>query len=121
METPKFLSDPDGAALVVRLVREVGTIAAALGIPLEDAGLLPIRTLCADDVATAVARVRERGAALGTRAPSHKISTLQDLERGRRLEVEETLGDAVRRAAALGVAVPTIETCYALLAAIDRR
>ena len=121
METPKFLGDPDGALLVARLVRETGAIAARLGIPLEDAGLLPIKTLCEDDLGTAVARIRERGAALATRAPSHKISTLQDLERGRRLEVDETLGDAGRRAAALGVPVPTIDTCYGLLAAINRR
>jgi 2-dehydropantoate 2-reductase len=121
METAKFLSDPDAARLVVALVREIGQIAARLGIPLEDAGLLPIRTLCEDDADRAVARVRERGDALGARAPSHKISTLQDLERGRRLEIDETLGDAVRRAAALGMSVPTIETCYRLLSSIDRR
>jgi ketopantoate reductase len=33
-----------------------------------------------------------------SRAPTHQVSTLQDLERGRGLEVEETLGYVVTKA-----------------------
>ena len=121
METGKLLSDPEGARLVAQLVREVGQIAARLGIPLEDAGLLPIKTLCEEPCADAVERIRQVGGQLARSAPAHKISTLQDLERGRRLEVEETLGHAVRQAGALHVPVPTIETCYGLLSAINRQ
>jgi 2-dehydropantoate 2-reductase len=121
METAKFLGDPDGARLVAQLVREVGRIAARLGIPLEDAGLLPIRTLCEESEQEAVARIRERGGQLARDAPAHKVSSLQDLERGRRIEVDETLGHAVRQAEALHVPVPTIETCYRLLAAINHQ
>ena len=120
LETARFLSDPDGARLVAQLIQEIGRIAAGLGIPLEDAGLLPVKTLCSDSTAAAVARIREVGAAMAVRAPRHKISALQDLERGRRIEVEETLGHAVRQADALGVPVPTIETCYRLLSGINR-
>jgi 2-dehydropantoate 2-reductase len=57
---------------------------------------------------------------MATQAPAHKISTLQDLERGRRLEVEETLGYAVRKGAELGVSLPTLETCYRLIAAVNQ-
>src|SRR5262249_29689374 len=117
----QFLSDPDGARLVVELVQDVGRMARQLGIPLEDPGLLPIKTLSSEPLASAVERVQQVGAVMTAGAPMHKVSILQDLERGRRLEVEETLGHAVRQAAALGVAVPTIDTCYRLLAAIDRR
>jgi 2-dehydropantoate 2-reductase len=60
------------------------------------------------------------GALLAERAPAHRVSTLQDLERGRRLEVEETLGYAVRKGVELGVPVPTVETCYRLLAGVNR-
>src|SRR5262249_26131807 len=83
LETARFLGDPDGARLVVALVREVGGIASGLGISLEDAGLLPIRTLCTESPEEAVARVHRIGAAMAERAPTHKVSTLQDLEAGR--------------------------------------
>jgi ketopantoate reductase len=51
--------------------------------------------------------------------PTHKISALQDVERGKRLEVEETLGYAVRQGTALGVPTPTMDTCYKLIAGIN--
>ena len=51
--------------------------------------------------------------------PTHKVSTLQDVERGKRLEVEETLGYAVRQGAALGVPTPTMDVCYHLIAGIN--
>lgn len=36
LATAQFLSDPDGALLMARLMRELGQLAARLGIPLED-------------------------------------------------------------------------------------
>ena len=53
-------------------------------------------------------------------APTHRMSTLQDLERGRRLEIEETLGYVVTRAREENIAVPTVETCYRLINGINR-
>jgi ketopantoate reductase len=53
-------------------------------------------------------------------ATAIKVSTLQDLERGRRLEVDEILGYAVRKGAELDVRLPTVETCYRLLTGVDR-
>ena len=120
LTTARFLGDPDGALLMARLMRELGSIAARLGIPLEDAGPIPIKTLCSGTLPQAIEHVQRFGALLAQRAPAHKISTLQDLERGRRLEVEETLGYAVRKGAELDVPVPTLETCYRLLAGISR-
>jgi 2-dehydropantoate 2-reductase len=120
LPTGRFLSDPDGARLVAQLVQEMGRIAAGLGIPLEDAGILPIKTICGESCAQAVERIRQHGVQMARQAPAHKVSTLQDLERGRPLEVEETLGHAVRQADALHVSVPTIEACYRLLASINR-
>jgi hypothetical protein len=35
------------------------------------------------------------------------------------LEVEETLGYAVRQGAALGIPMPTMEVCYNLIAGIN--
>ena len=52
-------------------------------------------------------------------APTHKLSALQDLERGKRLEVEETLGYAVRQGVELGIPTPTMDVCYKLMAGIN--
>jgi ketopantoate reductase len=51
---------------------------------------------------------------------TQKVSALQDLERGRRLEVQEILGYAVRKSLELGILLPTIDTCYRLIAGINR-
>ncbi len=116
----KFQTHPDTAAVVAQLMRETGLLAARLGIPLEDREPLPIKTLCSMPLSEAVARIRRFGAVMEERAPAHKVSTLQDLEQGRRLEVEETLGFAVRKGAELGIPLPTMEICYKLIAGITR-
>src|SRR2546428_953175 len=46
LESYKFQTHPDTAAVVALLVRETGLLAAKLGIPLEDRDPLPIKTLC---------------------------------------------------------------------------
>ena len=53
-------------------------------------------------------------------ATGHKVSTLQDIEHGRRLEIDEIMGYAVRKAGQLGLSLPTVETCYRLVAGFDR-
>src|SRR5262249_3654080 len=59
----QFLSDPDGARLVVELAQDVGRLAGQLGIPLENPGLLPIKTICSDPLPSAVERVQQAGVA----------------------------------------------------------
>jgi 2-dehydropantoate 2-reductase len=114
----KFQVNPETAAVVARLVRETGLLAAKLGIALEDREPLPMKTLYEAPLADAVTAIRRFGGVMQTRAPAHKVSTLQDLEAGRRLEVEETLGYAVRKGAELGIELPALQTCYRLIAAI---
>ena len=46
-------------------------------------------------------------------------SALQDVERGRRLEVEETLGYTLSRAAEVGLAMPAIAMCDELLSGLN--
>ena len=120
LESYKFQTQPDTAAVMARLVRETGLLAAKLGVPLEDREPLPIKTLCSVLLSEAVTTIRQFGRVMEARAPAHKVSTLQDLEQGRRLEVEETLGYAVRKGAELGIPLPTMETCYRLIASINR-
>jgi len=47
--------------------------------------------------------------------PPYKTSMLLDYEQGRPLETEAILGNAVRRAQAAGIAVPYLESLYALM------
>jgi 2-dehydropantoate 2-reductase len=120
LETYKLLSHPDTAAISVQLLHETSRLAARLGIALEDRSPLPVKTLCAMPLAEAVATLQRYGAVMEAQAPAHKLSTLQDLERGRHLESEETLGYAVRKGCELDVLLPTIETCYRLIAGINQ-
>jgi 2-dehydropantoate 2-reductase len=120
VETHKFLSDADTAAVAVRMMREAAALAEALGIPLEDRPPIPVKAIASIAEQEAVGKLREVGVLMGGSAPTHRVSTLQDLERGRRLEVEETLGYVVKKAGEEGVAVQTIETCYRLVSGINR-
>lgn len=119
LETHRFQTHADTSVVIARLIRETGLLAEKLGIQFEDREPLPMRTLFSLPLADAVARIRDFGRVMAARAPAHKISTLQDLERGGRLEVEETLGYAVRKGMELGIPLPTMDTCHGLIAAIS--
>lgn len=118
--TWKFLSDPDSALLLTRLVREMGVLAQALGITLSDRSVLPVATLCAGTEGEAVAIVSQTGEQYRHNAPQHRMSALQDVEAGRPLEVNETLGYAHDKARELGVELPLLECFRRLIAALDR-
>ena len=119
--TWRFSSDPDSALLMVRLTREVASLAAALGIPLTtDRALLPIGTVLNGTDAEAVEAVRKVGADYQAKAPEHRMSSLQDLLAGRPLEIHETLGYALRKGKELNVSMPLLSDFYALVSAIDR-
>jgi ketopantoate reductase len=120
LETYKFLHDEQTASVVASLLHEMALIATARGITLEDIALFPIKTLSQRSHEDTVAHIREIGNQFASQAPTHKVSTLQDMEQGKpRLEVEETLGYAVRQGVELGVPTPTLDTCYKLIAGIN--
>jgi len=118
--TWRFLSDPDAALLVTRLVRETGALARALGIGLSDSAVLPAATLCAAAESDAVALVMRIGDEYRRNVPTHRMSALQDVEAGRPLEVHETLGYACEKARELGLDLPLLAAFTRLIAAIDR-
>jgi 2-dehydropantoate 2-reductase len=118
--TWKYLSDPDSALLLVRLVREMGRLAQALGIGLSDRAILPTATLCAASEEEAVAIILRSGAQYHLSAPEHRMSALQDVQAGRPLEVNETLGYALEKARALKLELPLLECFTRLIGAIDR-
>lgn len=96
-------------------------IASALRIEIEDTSFVAVKTLSQLSLDDSIAQIRQRGKQFASQAPAHKVSTLQDLEQGKkRLEVKETLGYAVQQGAKLGVPTPTMTTCYRLIAAINQ-
>jgi 2-dehydropantoate 2-reductase len=119
--TWRYLSDPDCALVMVRVIREVAGIANAAGVQLamEDT-LLPLQGILSGSEEAAVQAVLQAGRYFQANSPNHRLSTLQDLEAGRPLEVQETLGYAVRRAQELQRPAPLLDALYHLAAAIDR-
>lgn len=120
LETAKILSDSDSTLVGSRVIRETASLAETLGVPLKDLPPWRVKTMASVSEQEAAEAIREVGTWYVSNSPSHRLSSLQDLERGQRLEVEETLGYAVSKAREEHVQVPTLETCYHLISGINR-
>ncbi|MGH8294028.1 MAG: ketopantoate reductase family protein [Steroidobacteraceae bacterium] len=119
--TWRYLADPDCGWVLIRLVREAAQLARAQGIALtQGTAALPLGALIDVPEQEAIETLRGIGEEMRRRAPEHRMSSLQDLEAGRPLEVEETFGYAVRNARKIGLSVPLLEAFYHTVAAIDR-
>ncbi len=117
--TARFLAEPHCAALAAAMIREMAAIAAAEGIAIRDQSPLPVASIASGDARAARDRVTSIGEKWLVEAPTHRMSALQDLDRGRRLEVEETLGYAVSLARRHGLPTPALDAAYSLVAGID--
>jgi 2-dehydropantoate 2-reductase len=111
------------AALYVTLVREGVAIASAAGVEVDDEPVgYPLRAIASAPEHEAVALVRERGRALEAAGMTEiRVSMLQSVERGRRIEVDAVQGFLVREAARLGVEAPGTVACHRLLSGIDEQ
>ena len=118
--TWKYLMDPDAALVLVRLVREMRELAARVGVTLTDESVFPVATLGAITDEAAVQMLHDIGAQLKQHSPEHRLSAHQDVDAGRPLEVEETLGHAARLAVREGLSLPLVDAAYRIAAAIDR-
>jgi 2-dehydropantoate 2-reductase len=118
--TWKYLLDPDAALVVVRLIREMHELARRTGVTFTDDVVFPVATLCTGTEEAAVRRLNDIGAHFRDHSPEHRLSAHQDIDAGRPLEVEETLGHAARMAARIGLSLPLLDTVYRIAAAIDR-
>lgn len=118
--TWKFAMDSESALVLARVVREVGLLADARHVRLSDQSVLPVATICRGSEQEAVASIQRVGLELKSSAPEHRMSSLQDLEAGRPLEVEETLGDVVRMARQCMLSLPLLNSFYPLVSAISR-
>ncbi|NNL99275.1 MAG: hypothetical protein HKO62_00905, partial [Gammaproteobacteria bacterium] len=118
--TWKWLSDPDFGAMIIQLTREAALLAARHGIPLRDQSPLYAASLVSDSDAAALERLASMGADIHANAPAHRMSSLQDLERGAPLELAETIGFLLDEAEREGIAMPTVRCVYGQLRGIDR-
>lgn len=98
-----MFSDPDGAALSRRLMEETAMVGRAEGAKISD-----------DDIDKLYKLARSF-----SNAGDIKTSTLQDLERGKRLEYDAISGAVVRAARRHGLSVPATETVHTLLKLLD--
>ncbi len=112
--------DRDLATLFVEMSREVAQVAERLGIPLADLRGFEVKTVCTRPLQEAVESIIQRGQVMRDRGMTGvKISTLQDLERGKRTEVEQTIGYVVRLAKEQGLSLPTVELLYRIIRGIE--
>ena len=95
-------------------------LACHLKIELIDQSPAPALSIASATEQEAVRIIQELGLAMQEKAPGHRMSALQDLENGRQLEVEETIGDALKKARAANIEMPALQSCYKLLSAINR-
>jgi len=114
--TWKYMMDERSAMVIVRIVREAAALAAAMKIELSDMPPLPVPSIVHASDARAVEIIREIGQKFLDTSPEHRISAQQDVLRGSRLEYEETLGHALAKGREFGVAMPTLDTCYRMIA-----
>lgn len=117
--TAYYLSNPAVARVVTAIIREAAQVAAARGIRLQDLSPMPVHTIATAPGDDAVTAVIATGNEFLKAAAHHRMSALQDLEAGRRLEVHETLGYVVSEAQRLGIAAPSCELAYELCAGVD--
>ena len=113
--TWKFLTDPQTAVVVVRIARETAALAAALQIELVDMSPLPVPSIVNASEERAIEIVRGVGKTFFEKSPEHRMSAQQDVLRGSRLESAETVGYALEKSRAVGVPMPTLDSCYRIL------
>jgi 2-dehydropantoate 2-reductase len=101
LTTQQMLADPESERFARQAMTEVCQIAGALGHPISEKYL-------------------ESNIQATKTMPAYKTSMALDYENRRPLEVEAILGNAVRAGRAAGVAIPALETLYAVTKAVER-
>ncbi|HEU4655134.1 MAG TPA: 2-dehydropantoate 2-reductase [Steroidobacteraceae bacterium] len=115
LNTWQYLTDERGARLAVDLVREACKLADAVKVPLMDLSPLPALKLRNSSDADAREVVKQIGRKFESDSPTHRMSVLQDIDRGGPLEIKELLGYALDQAEKLNVPMPVLRTSYDLL------
>jgi 2-dehydropantoate 2-reductase len=98
-----FQTDPDAQAVMEAAMAEVVALSKEVGTGLQDS-----------DIAAWYKTLSRLG-------PGGKTSMLQDVEAGRRTEVDAFAGAVIRMGREAGVSVPVNQTLYGLLKAMEQR
>lgn len=119
LPTWQFTADVDTALLVARVMRETAKVALQQGITLQDYSFCSSEFVngSEDDAVKLVQTIAEK---MRADAPHFRQSMLQDADRNRPLEVDETLGYTLTLGASLGVPTPTLDLCCRVLRAVSR-
>lgn len=119
LPTNKFLRDAGTARLVARVMRETGAVARDQGVTLADLGSMASKTVTEGAEDDAVLALQRIGEGLLKNAPDLRQSILQDADRGRRLEVNETLGHTLRLAEEAGLPCEMLQYCCAIMRTVS--
>ena len=117
--TWRFMLDADTALIAARVMRETAAVAIRHGVKLQASGFSGEAFINASE-ADAIKAVQAHGEKMRVNAPGFRQSILQDADRNRRLEVNETLDYTLGLAKELGVAVPTLDLCCRVLRVVSR-
>jgi 2-dehydropantoate 2-reductase len=119
LPTWRFMLDADTALIAARVMRETAAVAIRHGVKLQDSGFTSEAFINASEE-DAIKAVQAHGERMKASAPGFRQSILQDADRNRRLEVDETLDYTLALAKELGVAVPTLDLCCRVLRVVSR-
>jgi 2-dehydropantoate 2-reductase len=119
LNTWKFLSVPDTAKFGAQIMKETALLAGKRGIDLEDRPPFSVKSMAGMSEEDAAEKLCEVGALMEAVTPNHRVSALQDLERGKRLEAGETLGYVVSKAREENIPVPAVEMALRLINGIN--
>ena len=119
LPTWRFMLDADTALIAARVMRETAAVAIRHGVKLQDSGFTR-QALLDGSEEEAVKAVQAYGEDRRVGAPTFRQSILQDADRGRRLEVNETLDYTLALAKEYGIAVPTLDLCCRVLRVVSR-
>ena len=111
--------DADTALIAARVMRETAAVAIRHGVKLQDSGFTS-KAFIDGNEEDAVKSVQAYGEDRRVGAPTFRQSILQDADRGRRLEVNETLDYTLGLAKKYGIAVPTLDLCCRVLRVVSR-
>jgi ketopantoate reductase len=113
------MASPDLGRAYLALARESATIAAAYGVAIGDDAGFPVRTYLDQPDGETLALFAESAARMRGGGGEPYASMAYDVVSGRALEVDEIFGDLVRRAEAIGLAVPRLTLIRDILRGID--
>lgn len=119
LPTWRFMLDADTALIAARVMRETAAVAIKHGVNLQDSGFSS-KAFINGSEEEAVKMVQAYGEDRRVGAPTFRQSILQDADRNRRLEVNETLDYTLSLAKKYGIAVPTLDLCCRVLRVVSR-